>query len=395
MTARAFTWAALALVAIPLAAQGGVDQQIRRNQERLDSIRRERSELENELTQLRGRVRNISSEITNLERQRLATTRLMSELDRQRAGLGAQLDTITLDLLVAEDALAEKRATQQARIVEIYKRGPLWGVQVLLSAESVADLLSRYKYLYLLSRRDQALVAEVQELRDRIGRERRNLSVVQREVDQNRTARGDEIVRYQRLEQERQRTLRQTRSNAERAQARIAALQAAETGINDVLADLERRRREALATGRVALTPTITTASRGRLPWPAAGPIAYQFGPAPGPSGTTIRYHGIGIRLTPGTNVHAVADGQVVVAGLFGTYGPSVWIEHGGGFYTLYLYLSEVSVTPNQVVRQGQVIGRSGGQATEEGAHIQFQIRQTLGQGQPQAVNPLDWLISR
>ncbi|MEX0690485.1 MAG: peptidoglycan DD-metalloendopeptidase family protein [Gemmatimonadales bacterium] len=386
---------ALLLLAPTLGAQAGVDQQIRRNQARLDSIRMERAEWENQLNRLRGRERSITSELTNIERQRLATTRLMTELDRQRHELNAQLDTITTDLLVAEDALSEKRATQQARIVEIYKRGRLWGVQVLLSAESFADLLSRYKYLYLVSRRDQALVTEVEELRDRIAAERRNLALVQRELDTNRGAREQELNRYRQLERDRQRTLGQTRTSAERAQAQLSALAAAEAEVNDLLAELERRRREALASGRATLTPTISGDSRGRLPWPAEGPLAYRFGPAPGPTGTTIRYLGIGIRVSPGTAVQSVAEGRVIVAGPFGTFGPSVMIEHGGGYYTLYLYLSSVSVTPDQMVVQGQPIGRSGGQATEEGPHIEFQIRQTIGQGQPQAVNPLDWLVRR
>jgi septal ring factor EnvC (AmiA/AmiB activator) len=386
---------ALLLLAPPLGAQAGVDQQIRRNQARLDSIRQERAEWENQLNRLRGRERSITSELTNIERQRLATTRLMTELDRQRHELNAQLDTITTDLLVAEDALSEKRATQQARIVEIYKRGRLWGVQVLLSAESFADLLSRYKYLYLVSRRDQALVTEVEELRDRIAAERRNLALVQRELDTNRGAREQELNRYRQLERDRQRTLGQTRTNAERAQAQLTALELAERETNSMLADLERRRREAIAAGRPTLTPTVTADSRGRLPWPADGPLAYRFGRAPGPTGTTIRYDGVGIRLAPGSPVRAVAEGQVALARPTGTYGPTIWIDHGGGYYTGYLYLSTLAVEAGQAVSQGQVIGTSGGQATDEGPHIEFQIRLTGAPGQPQAANPLDWLVRR
>ena len=395
MTARWVLVAAFALALAPtLAAQGDLNQQIRRNQARLDSIRRERDSLQQQLLQLRGRERNISSEITNIERQRLTTTRLLNELDRQRTTLGAQLDTITVDLLVAQDALAEKRAIQHARIVEIYKRGPLWAAQVLLSAESFADLLSRYKYLYLVSRRDQALVTQVQDLRDHVARERRNLALVQREVDQNRTARQDEIQRYQQLERDRQRTLSQTRNSAERARARLGALAAAEEEINTTLADLERRRLAAVREGRLALAPAITDANRGRLPWPAEGPLVYRFGTAPGPNNTTILYQGIGIRVETGTEVKAVADGRVVLAEPMLTYGPSVWIDHGGGFYTLYLYLSDVTVGVNQMVRQGQVIGHSGGAATEEGPHVEFQIRQTRSQGdQPISTDPLGWLI--
>jgi murein DD-endopeptidase MepM/ murein hydrolase activator NlpD len=79
-----------------------------------------------------------------------------------------------------------------------------------------------------------------------------------------------------------------------------------------------------------------------------------------------------------------------------GTYGPSVMLDHGGGFYTLYLYLSSVSVVANQQIAGGTVVGRSGGQASEEGPHIEFQIRQATGSsGQPVALDPLNWLRPR
>jgi len=94
--------------------------------------------------------------------------------------------------------------------------------------------------------------------------------------------------------------------------------------------------------------------------------------------------------------VRAVAGGEVVVAGPMGTYGPTVMLDHGGGFYTLYLYLSSVSVVADQMVSGGTVVGRSGGQGTEEGPHFEFQIRQVPRSGsQPLPLDPLNWLKPR
>jgi murein DD-endopeptidase MepM/ murein hydrolase activator NlpD len=79
-----------------------------------------------------------------------------------------------------------------------------------------------------------------------------------------------------------------------------------------------------------------------------------------------------------------------------GTYGLSIMIDHGGGFFTLYLFLSGTTVTRGQVVAGGTVIGRSGGQGTEEGPHVEFQIRQMPdGSVQPLALDPLNWLKPR
>jgi septal ring factor EnvC (AmiA/AmiB activator) len=384
-------------LAVPRASPAqAIDRQIRENQARLDSIRNERTDLQTQLDRLRGRARDIRTELNNLERQRSATSRLVNELDRQMATLGTQLDTITLDLLLAEDELAEKRAVRERRIVEIYKRGELWVFEVLLAAESFGDLLSRYKYLYLVSRQDQALVTEVRDLRDRIARERRNLALVQGEVGRNRSDRQGELDRYQRIELERQRSLRATTASTEATTERLSALERDERQINSHIAALERRRREAVAAGLATFPATITDESMASLEWPADGPVLYRFGRATGPRNTVVRYNGLGIKVPIGTEVRAVAGGQVEIAASMGTYGPSVMINHGGGFFTLYLFLSAITVAKGRHVEGGTVIGRSGGQGTEEGPHFEFQLHQMPERsGTPLALDPLNWLKPR
>jgi len=303
---------------------------------------------------------------------------------------------VTVDLLITQDALAEKRAVRERRIVEVYKRGPLWTFQVLLAAESFGELLSRYKYLHLVSRQDQALVTQVALLRDRIAHERRQVATVETAVRRNRSDREQELDRYDALEQERSRSLQQTRSSAARTTDRLGTLERSEREINTRIATLERSRRAAVAAGRATFPATITEENIGTLEWPAEGEVAYGFGRSSGPRGTVIRRDGIGIRVPVGTAVRAVAGGEVVLAEPMGTYGPTVMIDHGGGFYTLYLYLSAVSVIADQRVDGGAVVGRSGGQATEEGPHFEFQIREVPSNGsQPLPLDPANWLKGR
>jgi septal ring factor EnvC (AmiA/AmiB activator) len=69
------------------------------------------------------------------------------------------------------------------------------------------------------------------------------------------------------------------------------------------------------------------------------------------------------------------------------SYGPSIIVSHGGGYYSLYLYLSELLVASGETVARGQMIGRVGGADTPEGTHLEFQIRE-----RGHAVDPLPWL---
>src|SRR5205823_615278 len=296
------------------------DQQLRDNQQRLEGIRRERSEVEQELERLRTQAHSLSDELSNIERQKETTNRIVNELDRQIAGLSDQIDRTTVDLLLAQNALAEKRAVLERRLVDIYKRGALYAYQVLLAAESFGDLLSRYKYLYLVSRQDRLLANDMSKLQRRIGRERETL------VD----ARG------------------------------------------------------------AAAAASITTADLGQLDWPVEGRLLYRFGTGTGPNKTRIPWHGIGIAAATGTPVRAVAAGTVSLAGPLGTYLHSVLIDHGGGYYTFYGYLSDAAVTPGERVFKGQVVGHVGGGSSDQGPHLHFEIR---GRGGI-ALDPVNWLKS-
>ncbi len=387
----------LACLASHAQAQDNLDRRIRQNQARLDSIRDQRSSLEGELRRLRGRTRNINTEISNIERQRSLTNRVVNELDRQMVAMTSQLDAVTTDLLLTQDALAESQAVLEKRLSDIYKRGPLYTFQVLLAAESFGDLLGRYKYLHIISRQDRILVTEVDDLHQRIGAQRREQVRAQTALDTQREQRGIELRRFVSLERQRQISLRQTRASQQTATSQLDSLARAEVALSDVLASLESERRRAIASGsRPSTAATISTADLGGLLWPATGPIVYRFGRAPGPDGTRIRYEGIGITAPPGTAVRSVAGGTVERAGLFGTYGPSVIIDHGGGFYTLYLYLSGLDVSSGQTVSAGQIVGRSGGSGSESGPHLEFQIRQAAaGSTRPIALDPENWLTKR
>jgi septal ring factor EnvC (AmiA/AmiB activator) len=370
-------------------AQENVERQIRANQERLEAIRRARRELEAELERIRGRAHSLANELANIERQKAATSRLINELDRQIGSLSASLDTATIDLALTEDALTEKRAVLERRLGDIYKRGPLWSFQVLLASESFADLLSRYKYLYLVSRQDRALVDQVSELRDRIASQRSQLLAIRRELAARREERSRELERYLALERQRERSLRLTRASEREASARLDSLSRDERRLNDAIAALERSRRAAAARTLPSPAGTgITHDDLGRLDWPVEGELIYRFGPYRLPNNTVVRQNGIGIRVPEGTPVRAVAAGIVRMAEPFGTYGPTVTLDHGGGFYTLYLYLSSIEVSLGQQVAKGQIIGRSGGGTSDHGPHLEFQIR---GEGAI-ALDPLNWL---
>jgi murein DD-endopeptidase MepM/ murein hydrolase activator NlpD len=104
--------------------------------------------------------------------------------------------------------------------------------------------------------------------------------------------------------------------------------------------------------------------------WPANA--HYLSGNDYGPS-----HLGIDIAANEGDPIYAAAAGVVTMAqgGDNYGYGNVVQIDHGNGFVTLYAHLSQINVSPCQVVGQGAVIGLAGATGHAFGAHLHFEIR--------------------
>lgn len=382
------------ICATSLSAQANPDLEASRR--RLDQIRQEREQLQRQQQRISGQVNDVGAALRNIERQRDATTRLVSEIEKQIGGLGSQLERSAAEMTLAQDNLADRKAVLRRRLADIYKRGPLYTFQVLLAAESFGDLLTRYKYLYLTSRQDRALVGDVERLTRRVAGQRNELLGIRTELDRRRDEREAELERFANLADERQAQLKTLqRSSAQTAQ-RLTTLERDEARVNDLLATLERTRRTAEANraarpGAVAPVPSgrnLSTADLGKLDWPVDGAILFEFGRDTLKNGGVVRNQGIGIGAPVGTPVKAVEAGTAVLVRRLSTYGLSVFVQHGDGYYSLYMQLQSASVTEGQQVTRGQVIGAVGGANSDRGPHLYFEIR-----GEQQiALDPLVWL---
>jgi septal ring factor EnvC (AmiA/AmiB activator) len=386
------------LAPLPLAAQEDPEEQvrdrIRESQERLEQIREERERLRREMSQLEQRVTSEREEIRNLEKQIASSASVVAELDIQVQARQEEVQLATRDMIRTRDELTLRKKELRRRLRTVYKRGPLETVKVLLSAESFSDLIHRYKYLHMITLYDRMLVRQVGRLEDQLEEERTRLSTELRRLRRLREEKREELDRLEELESRHQRRLQRYRAQESRHETRLARLARDEEKLRSLLEELERLRREAERRSGRATTSSLRTSDIGSLDWPVEGEVLYQFGPDR-QGDQTLHRDGIGIAAEVGTPVQSVAAGRVAWAGARGLYGPSVIVSHGGGYYSVYLYLRNLRVQEGDRVAKGDVLGTVGGSDSREGPHIQFEIHEPTAEGAPQAVDPVRWLRSR
>jgi murein DD-endopeptidase MepM/ murein hydrolase activator NlpD len=83
---------------------------------------------------------------------------------------------------------------------------------------------------------------------------------------------------------------------------------------------------------------------------------------------------GVDYAAPAGTPVRAVAAGIVEYAGWNGEGGKTVKLRHTGGYQTLYMHLSNISIRPGARVSQGDQVGRVGSTGLATGPHLDFRV---------------------
>ncbi|HEX2168184.1 MAG TPA: peptidoglycan DD-metalloendopeptidase family protein [Longimicrobiales bacterium] len=377
------------------AQQNSIQRDLRESRLKLDSIQAERDRLQREMETLQTRVRDASRELVNIERQQEASRSALIELEFQTELLNESIEQAAREHAATQARLEQRTDDLHERLRSIYKRGRLHSVQVILAAKSFSDLLNRYKYLNLMAIYDRMVVQEFTRLERQLAQQETEMREAARRLDLLRQEKAEEVAALDRAETQRQMTLSEFREQESQTASRLDELEREQQQLTGAIATLERRRREEESNSAAPAQPaSISTRDLGTLNWPVNGRVLYRFGPDRKPNGIVLKHQGIGIAAPAGTAVAAVQSGVVEFAGPFPGYGQTVIISHGGGYRTLYLYLQNIEVDVNQVVRAGQGIGTVGGERTEEGAHIEFQVRVPID-GAIEPVDPLTWLRSR
>ena len=111
---------------------------------------------------------------------------------------------------------------------------------------------------------------------------------------------------------------------------------------------------------------------RGRLRLPVRGDVINRFGTARADTG--VNWKGIFIRATEGSEVKAVAAGQVVFADWMRGFGNLIVVDHGNGYMSLYGNNEALYKSSGQSVKSGDTlaaVGNSGGNA-ENGVYYEL-----------------------
>lgn len=343
---------------------------------RLEKKKEEQSAAQKKSLEIRQEVRRLSRELSLAQQSLRETERRLVDTERQRqeAEDRAHLAADTVEnrrqwLAGRLEALAKDQAAGRQDSVVAQKAVIRQGTQQLSQAfdqhtqavETRNDLAAlQVKLDRLRARREQ----DLDDLKEFKGQ----LVALRRTVEGRRAVLENEILELKR---------------SRRALNQLVDRLAKESTLS---------RQKEQAARRALSLPTqpetyLTSASRMKLPWPVKGDLVEKFGRSQHPElDTVVVSNGIRLRTSPGAQVHAVDEGEVLFAGTFMNYGLMALVSHPGQALSVYARLGALQVREKQTIASGDIVGVAG--SDEEGrGEVYFELR--VG---GHAVDPLKWL---
>jgi septal ring factor EnvC (AmiA/AmiB activator) len=391
----------LAVLFLSLLQQGHVpfclaqpteyDEEIEEQKKELEQTKKELERKRQAARHLKGKEQTAVGELRSLEEELDATEKYVKKLTRREKTLEKQLDATMVEVQKARESLKLQGELLAWRAREIYKYGRTRSLEFLLSSESFAQLLSRFRYLAFVAESDRELLDDFDKQKKRLEGSESLLRDKLVEITGLRSETQKEENNLVALRTKKRAAVRQIQTERKSHEEAAAELERTTARIQSVLEALEKKRKEELA--RRLPTPEWMAFSefekgKGMLSWPVSGSVAGRFGNNRHPRfGTTTFNPGIDISASYGSPFRAVARGRVDYASWLSGLGNCIILNHGGGYYTIYAHASEVAVTVGQEVIPGQVIGRVGDSGSLKGSCLHFEIRKGK-----QALNPSEWL---
>lgn len=286
--------------------------------------------------------------------------------------------------------------TYYARLVRnAYKNrdAKIWYIYILAS-EDIGQAFRRIGYLKNLSVTMASQAKKIAQTKSQIEERLKELESLKKRSEKIRERRRSDLQTLQKDESGEKKIISQLRRDTSRYKKQMSDKRREMERLNR---ELERIRREAMKDARkaspansaenIALSKEFAS-NKGKLPWPASGPVLQSFGINSYPSArhsVTMKNNGINIAMNAGDAVAAVFEGKVIKTFDVKGYGRCVVISHGG-YMSMYCRLGSLDVKSGDSVSTGQQIGRIDTIVGE--TYLHFEICDDKGN----PLNPEIWL---
>lgn len=261
----------------------------------------------------------------------------------------------------------------------------------MLASDNLGQAFRRMGYFRNLSTMMKTEAQNIRSMQEELEVQKSELQALRREAEQLKKTRVKDLEDLRGDEKKADAVVKKLQKDKKKYQSQLASKKKEVTALNREIERIVAAAIKPKASGKKTEVDTKLDAAfannKGKLPWPADGPVVSSFGKHYHPVYKNLELppnNGIDIALSKGTQIRAVFDGVVKQVMVMPGYNQCVLIQHGN-YFTLYCKLKSLNVAEGDKVKTSDVIG------SVDAINGQVQLHFEVWKGsKPQ--NPVTWL---
>lgn len=265
----------------------------------------------------------------------------------------------------------------------------------MFASENLGQAFRRFGYFRNLSNQMKAEAENIREMQADLEVRKVRLSQMKKDAEALKAERVKELERLRKDEAQADNVVARLKKDRKKYQNQLSAKKKEVNALNREISRLisqamKTEDQKKGKTGKTAVDMNLDgefSKNKGKLPWPAEGPVVGRFGKHYHPVYKNLELppnNGVDVALSKGSSVSSVFDGVVKQVITMPGYNQCVLVQHGG-YFTLYCKLKTVSVREGDKVKTGSALG------TIDTINGQTQLHFEVWKGRdPQ--NPEHWL---
>ena len=382
----------LILSLIPTKAGAASSSEIRKQ---IAALKDEKKQIDAQLKEVKGQLKENTNEIKGIVAQKDAIDQEVQLLHQQIFNINQQVATYALLIADKQDELDEAsvrleelQQKNKERIRAMEEEGELSYWSVIFKADSFSDLLDRLSMVQEINAADQRRLQEISEVGRKVANVREELIFEKSALEAVRSELDTSEAALEEKRKEADSLLTQLIAKGDEFEALIDESEDLQSDLMKEIAQKEKdlkaaEYKEWLATyvptrpsGTDTTPSTQAPSSSGWIKPLKSYTITSAFGMRIHPIHKVERFHeGVDMAAPQGTPIYAAKSGKVTTTSYqAGGAGYYVSINHGDGFASIYMHMTNYIVKPGQHVSTGQVIGYVGSTGGSTGPHLHFGI---------------------
>lgn len=368
-------------------------QDTRAQEEKKARLEREIAIIDKQLAENASRSSSMLSDLT-LVRKKIANRKsLIAETDRK---VRLYSDSIYLAqkeinrLKARVDTLTEHYSRL---VMSAYKNrdAKVW-YMYMFASDNLGQAFRRFGYFKNLSGMMKTEAQDIREMQEELERKKERMKELKSEAESLKAERVKELDRLRADETKADKVVKNLQKDKKKYQKQLAAKKKEIDALNREISRIisnSMKSKDPKKKGPEAdlKLDTEFSKNKGKLPWPAEGPVVNRFGKQYHPVYRNLELppnNGVDVALDAGTAVQSVFDGVVTQILVMPGYNHCVMVKHGN-YFTLYCNMKGLLVKEGDKVKTGQQLG------TIDTINGQTQLHFELWKSdKPQ--NPENWL---